>query len=30
MLESILQGLCFKWELVEELASHVDTRTFKK
>lgn len=30
MLESILQELCFKWELVEELASHVDTRTFKK
>lgn len=30
MFESILQELYFKWELVEELASHVDRRTFKK
>lgn len=30
MLESIWQELCFNWELVEELASHVDIRIFKK
>ena len=30
MIESIWQELCFKWEVVEELASHVGIRIFMK